>query len=95
MPALHEGQLHHRFNCSAAPLASCGEVATGGRDVTVTGEISNGLDVGEEEARAECVPEAVKRTVLGCHAGTLEEFPGPPRSLTQDSSSGKYGVHGE
>ncbi len=40
-------------------------------NVALTGEVSNGLDVGasDEKARTERVTEAVKRTVLGRHAG--------------------------
>ncbi len=74
--------LHRRLNRSAAPLASRGEVAAGRRDVAVTSQVPNGLDIGagDEEARAERVPEAVERTVLSRHAGSPEEFPGPPVS---------------
>ncbi len=45
----------------------------------MTGEVPNGLEVGssDEKAGAERVPEAVKRTVLGRHTRSLEEFPGP------------------
>ena len=77
MPKRTIARLDRCLNRSAAPLASRREVTAGRRDVSVTREIPNRLDIGssDEEAGAERVSEAVKRAVVGRHAGSLEEFP--------------------